>query len=90
MRTETLTMLRAFVGAAVTDAAERKEALQLLARGEKDEWLSPAAAVKFAGVSRRTLFSWEKSGLIHPKHTTKRRTRFSKRELEQVAGAALP
>ena len=83
-------MLRAFVGAAVTDAAERKEALQLLARGVKDEWLTPGEAVRFSGVSRRTLWNWEKSGLLHPKHTTKRRTRFSKRELEQVAGSALP
>ena len=87
MRPETMAMLKGLVMAAVPDAEERKEALSALSRAGRDEWLTPGQAMRFAGVCRKTLFNWEKKGLLHPKKPTKGKTRFSKSELEAATGA---
>lgn len=85
MKKATYELVAGLVRAAVADKGEQAEALRLLAPREetrKDRQLTTREAAELAGVSGKTLFRWEKRGLIHAKRFTGSRIRWSRNEIE--------
>lgn len=85
MNEETRRAVAAFVRAAIQDPAEREAAIAAIEKPKperRDKMLTGREACRFAGVARKTLRDWEKKGLIHGRHITPKRVRFSRNELE--------
>ena len=84
MKTETLKTAAAIIAVAITDPDERKEALELLNSNsrDKDKMLTTKAACQLADVCPRTLFNWEKRGLLKAHRATRSHVRWSMRALE--------
>ena len=90
MKSETLQMVTALVGAVVKDSAERDEVLSKLRSKTQtpDKLLKTRDATELAGCTRHTLRAWEKKGFLHPKRITKARIRWSRNELQDFLSAA--
>lgn len=87
MKVETRQTMLALCKAAITDEAERREVQDLFReRKPKDEMLTGRAAAELAGVTRRTLRTWERKGWVAGVHITPRRVRFSKSALLAFLG----
>lgn len=85
MRQATLKTGETVLQAVITDPEERAEAMARW-RGEKparrDKMLTAKEAAAIAGVHKKTIQLWDKKGLLHGRHITARRVRFSRNELE--------
>lgn len=87
MKAETRQRMVALADAAITDEQERREVKALFReRKPKDEMLTGRAAAELAGVTRRTLRTWERKGWVAGVHITPRRVRFSKSALLAFLG----
>ena len=84
MKPETMTTAAALLTAGIQDQRERAEVLSALKAqaDRRDRMLTTAAAAKFAGVHRKTLFAWERKGYLRPHRITPSRVRWSRNELE--------
>lgn len=84
MKSETMQMVSALIGAAVKDSAEREEVLAKLRSKTQapDKLLKTREAAELAGCTRHTLRAWEKKGFLHPRRITKARVRWSRNELQ--------
>ncbi len=93
MTKETIETISDLNRAGVQDAAEREAALAATQRASRperaDRMLTGAEAARLAGVHRKTLRDWEHRGLLHGKHITRSRVRFSRNELEDLLGEKL-
>lgn len=52
---------------------------------ERKDLINSRAAAAIIGVSRQTLHSYTKRGLVHPIHHSKRQVRFDRAEIESFA-----
>lgn len=93
MKRETIETVTALIRAGVQDATEREAALAAIQRASRperpDRMLTGTEAARLAGVCRKTLRDWEHRGLIHGRHVTRSRVRFSHNELEDLLGEKL-
>lgn len=85
MKPETIKALEAFARAGIADPAEREAAIAAIQPKpeRRDKMLTGKEAARFAGVARKTIRDWELKGLIHGRHITSKRVRFSRNELEE-------
>lgn len=84
MQDTTLNTITAFIQGAIADPREREAAIAALQPkpARRDKMLTGMEAARLAGVARKTIRDWEKKGLIHGRHITPKRVRFSRNELE--------
>ncbi len=84
LKPETMTTAAALLSAGIPDQRERAEVLSALQAqaDRRDRMLTTAAAAKFAGVHRKTLFAWERKGYLKPRRITPSRVRWSRNELQ--------
>lgn len=93
MKTETIQTVQTLIKAAIHDADEQAAALAAIQRGSRperpDKLITGVEAARLAGVHRKTIRDWEGKGLLHGKHITRSRVRFSRNELEDLLGEKL-